>query len=73
MEQEAHARLIDLRIHRSEQDTGWSAVLQAFTIGQRWFWMYGDQEVSTLVPVNGMPYTKDQHCFLEYLELTNEH
>jgi hypothetical protein len=73
MELEAHARLADLRVHRSEPDCGWSSVFQAYTVGQRWFWMSGDQEVSTLVPVSGMPYTISEAAFNAYLELTNEH
>jgi hypothetical protein len=73
MEIEAHAKMAELKIHRSEPDAGWSAVLQAYTMGQRWFWMQEGQEVSTIAPVVGMPYTKSELCFIEYMERTSEH
>lgn len=73
MEIEAHTKMLDFKVHRSEPDTGWSAVLDAWTMGQRWFWMHEGREVSTLVPVVGSPYTRRESAFREYLERTNEH
>lgn len=73
-ELEAHARLVDLRVHRSEPAAGWSPVLQAYCLGQMWYWMGHDgEELSTLVPVWGNPYTQSAEAFNAYLEHSNEH
>lgn len=62
------APLSAIRPHRREPKAlGWSGVLGAFTMGEVWFWMVEGQEVATIVPVLGMPYTRREETFFEYL------
>lgn len=70
----ARGLLEKARVHRVEpQAVGWCSPIQAFTLGEYWFWFADDREVSALMPVAGMPYTQSQEAFDAYLNLTSNH
>lgn len=66
--------LKEVKIHRKQDKAcGWSSLIQAYTMGEIWFWYVNDTEAATIVPLVGYPYTRREEAFHAYLEAFDHH